>query len=124
MCHLYFRHIIVRSTLRTLDLNFNLKCPAHSDINVEVKGTLEQPCSRPTRSMLNPTFVSSQDGDEEQIKLCYHHQEQHVDNGQVYQDDQDAIYALCQMLFLAFLAVQNSSIGDLVPEPLTESLSE
>ena len=82
----YFRYRIVLWELSIW--RKRLKCPAHPDINVEVKGTLEQPCSRPTRSMLNPTFVSSQDGDEEQIKLCHHPQEQLVDNGQ---DDQDGI---------------------------------
>ena len=72
--------------LETFVLNFqseNLKFCAHSDINVEVKEALKQPCSRLTRSMLNPIFIPCrrQDDDDDY-------------------DDQDGICALYSEAFL------------------------
>lgn len=61
-CQLESRYMILGFTFRNLCSKlsiwrWNLKFCAHSDINVEVKGALKQPCSRLTRSMLNPIFI-------------------------------------------------------------------
>ena len=76
----------ISSGLETFVLIFqfeDFKFCAHSDINVEVKEALKQPCSRLTRSMLNPIFIPCrrQDDDDDH-------------------DDQDGICALCSDAFL------------------------
>ena len=78
----------IKSGLETFVLIFqfkDLKFCAHSDINVEVKEALKQPCSRLTRSMFNPIFIPCrrQDDDDDH-------------------DDQDGICALCSVFHILY----------------------